>query len=145
MIMNIKIRDINDTDLNDDLWDALEHLSPVRPICKDSAKFAFWERKEMGIRTLVALIDDKIIGTASFVIEPKFLHSGSYVCHIEDVSVNPAYCGHGVASKLIQYIIDIATKAGAYKVILDCDDALIPFYQKQGFYLNCNAMRMNIK
>ena len=85
--------------------------------------------------------DDVIIGTITLLIEDKIIHSGSKVGHIEDVVVHSSYRKLGIGKILIDYCVDLAKEAGCYKVILDCDEDNIRFYEKCGFKTKGVCMR----
>jgi glucosamine-phosphate N-acetyltransferase len=89
----------------------------------------------------VALENSEIIGTASILIEQKFIHNGGKVGHIEDVSVRKEFQGKGKGQKIVKALLDYAEKKGCYKTILDCTDNLIPFYENLGFKRHSNSMR----
>lgn len=84
--------------------------------------------------------DNKIIATITILIEPKFIHNLSYVAHIEDVVVDPNYRSLGIGSLLVKRALEISKDCGCYKVILDCCEENIPFYQKNGFKLKEKQM-----
>lgn len=85
-----------------------------------------------------------IVGTTSIFFEQKFINSGGIVGHIEDVAVHPDAQGSGTGSMLVREAIDLAKQKGCYKVILDCADGVIPFYEKLGFYKWEMAMRKDL-
>ena len=45
-------------------------------------------------------MNDKIAGTTTLLIEPKFIDKGMRVGYIEDVSVRKGYEGSGIGSNL---------------------------------------------
>ena len=92
----------------------------------------------------VATLSDKIVGTITLIIEPKIIHNGSSVGHIEDVVVNKDFRNKGIGKLLIDYVVEIARKAGCYKVILDCDENNVNFYQKSGFKTSGICMRLDM-
>ena len=89
--------------------------------------------------------EGNIIGTTTLLVEQKFIHGGGRVGHIEDVSVRKGHEGKGVGSSLVKRVLDEARIFGCYKVILDCSDKNVPFYERLGFYLQENEMRFDIK
>ncbi|HSD04759.1 MAG TPA: GNAT family N-acetyltransferase, partial [Nitrosopumilaceae archaeon] len=91
----------------------------------------------------VAVLDSKVIGATTLLIEQKFIHKGGLVGHIEDVVVRKEYQGKGIGQKLVKALSDYAEKKGCYKTILDCTDDLVPFYEKIGFKRNSNSMRID--
>ncbi|KAF6252261.1 acyl-CoA N-acyltransferase, partial [Scenedesmus sp. NREL 46B-D3] len=74
----------------------------------------------------------QLLGTACLIIERKFIHSCGKVGHIEDVVVDAAARGHKVGQRLIDELVCVAKQRGCYKVILDCAEHNIPFYEKCG-------------
>ena len=87
--------------------------------------------------------DDKPVGTITILIEQKLIHGGKCVGHIEDLVVDKEYNGQKIAQELLAFAIQIAKDNNCYKVILDCDKKLIPFYEKSGF--KEGAVQMCIK
>ena len=87
---------------------------------------------------------NEIIGTATILIENKFIHGGSKVAHIEDVSTKKEYEGKGIGSNLIKKCINFAKKEECYKIILNCKKENNLFYKKLGFYECENQMRKDI-
>ena len=91
----ISIRLMDATDLNRGFLDALRALKPI-DLTEQQAIDVYRDRLKSRIRTYVAVIDDRIAGTASVFIEPKFINSGGVVGHIEDVAVHPGFQKHGI-------------------------------------------------
>jgi predicted N-acetyltransferase YhbS len=85
-------------------------------------------------------VSKAVIGTASLLVEQKFIHQGGMVGHIEDVSVRLGYEKRGIGTALVRHATEQARKLGCYKVILDCSEHLIPFYAALGF--RCHAVQM---
>jgi len=88
---------------------------------------------------VVAEIECKIVGSTTLLIEPKFIHQGGIVGHIEDVAVDKNFQGE----KIIKHVLELAKNHGCYKTILDCSDNIKPFYEKLGFKHNSNELRFN--
>lgn len=77
--------------------------------------------------------DNKVIATASILIEKKFIHKLSSVGHIEDVVVDKNYRGFKLGKLMIDYLVNYAKEKGCYKVILGCSKENVDFYKKCGF------------
>lgn len=75
----------------------------------------------------------KIIGTGTIIYEPKMIHGGSSVGHIEDVVIHESYRKMGLAQEILHRLEIAAAQKGCYKVILDCDMAVESVYLKAGF------------
>lgn len=73
-----------------------------------------------------------IVGCASLVVEAKFLRSASFAGHVEDVVTDKSVRGLGVGKLLIDSLIILAGKLGCYKVLLDCSEDNVPFYERCG-------------
>lgn len=74
----------------------------------------------------------KLLGTATLIIERKFIHSCGKVGHIEDVVVDAATRGKNLGKQLIEALIEVCRQQGCYKVLLDCSEANQAFYEKCG-------------
>jgi glucosamine-phosphate N-acetyltransferase len=83
--------------------------------------------------------EGKIIGAGSLYKLYK-LHNNP-VGQIEDVMITETYRGKGYGKKLIEKLVEMG-KRDCYKVILNCLDKNIGFYEKCGFYKNGNEMRI---
>ena len=86
--------------------------------------------------------NNKIIGSITIIIEHKIIHGFSKVGHIEDVVVDSNYRGQKLGQKLINYAVGLCKDKGCYKVILDCSNENIKFYEKCGFELKGNEMSL---
>eukprot|EP00186_Timspurckia_oligopyrenoides_P002413 CAMPEP_0182443008 /NCGR_PEP_ID=MMETSP1172-20130603/1857_1 /TAXON_ID=708627 /ORGANISM="Timspurckia oligopyrenoides, Strain CCMP3278" /LENGTH=149 /DNA_ID=CAMNT_0024638143 /DNA_START=68 /DNA_END=517 /DNA_ORIENTATION=- len=76
---------------------------------------------------------DRIIGAASAIYEMKFARGGCLCAHIEDVVVDSDFRGAKLGWRLIDALIQSARKRNCYKIILDCAEENVGFYQKCGF------------
>jgi glucosamine-phosphate N-acetyltransferase len=83
-----------------------------------------------GIKIFVLEDNNKIIATASLLIEPKFIHGLSNVGHIEDVVVSNDYRGLNIGKLIIGHLLNAASQFNCYKVILDCGENNVGFYEK---------------
>jgi len=81
-----------------------------------------------------------IIGTGTIIYEPKIIHGCKNVGHIEDIVVHNNYRSQGIAKNILNKLIEKANQKDCYKVILDCKNDVIPFYEKNGFQCNGNQM-----
>lgn len=101
-------------------------------------------RLKHNVKTIIYLQENKIVGTASYFVELKFLHNGGKVMHIEDVVVNDEYKSLGIGKKLILYLTGLAKNAKCYKIILDCSEKNVGFYEKCGFKRRELQMRKDL-
>ncbi len=85
--------------------------------------------------------NNNIVGCVTILIEMKLLHGYSKVCHIEDVVIDNKTRGKGYGKFLINYIVEFVKNIPlVYKIILDCSDEKIGFYEKCGFIKKNNQM-----
>jgi len=141
---NITIRELQNEDLWNGFLTTLDSLRQASNIEKNTANTIFHKIKNNPNHVItVALIDNKVVGSATLLLEPKFIHNGGIVGHIEDVVVDRNYQGQKIGEKIILYLLDIAKTKNCYKTILDCADDVKPFYEKLGFKHNANALRFD--
>jgi glucosamine-phosphate N-acetyltransferase len=140
----IKIRELK----KDDLWNgflaSLDSLRQASNIKKETALKIFDKINQNPDHIIaVAELDGKIVGSATLLLESKFIHEGGVVGHIEDVVVNKSHQGKKIGEKIIKFLLEQAENKGCYKTILDCIDDVKPFYEKLGFKQNANALRFD--
>jgi glucosamine-phosphate N-acetyltransferase len=140
--VDIVIRELTGQDLTERFLETLASLSEVNLSVTEAAE-VFQRRLRAGIRTFVALHHDEIVGTASLLIEQKFIHHGGKSGHIEDVAVHHDHQRQGIGSLLVAHATEEARKAGCYKVMLNCFDDRIPFYAKLGYRAHDRGMRLD--
>jgi glucosamine-phosphate N-acetyltransferase len=141
--MDIQIRELTAPDLSDGFLESLAVLSEVR-LTPEQALEVFRQRQRAGVRTFIARMQGRVIGTASLLLERKFIHGGGWVGHIEDVAVLGAYQGRGIGSALVQHASEAARQRGCYKVILDCFEHLVEFYGRLGFRPHNRGLRLDL-
>lgn len=138
----IKIRELEERDLSNGFLESLDSLRKASDLSPKKAKEIFKKIKsDKNYMICVAVLDSQVVGAATIFIEQKFINKGGKVGHIEDVAVRKNYQGKGIGQKIIKALVLFAKKEGCYKTILDCQDDLIPFYEKAGFKRHSNAMR----
>ena len=142
--MTFELRPLEQGDFTRGFLETLENLVPVG-LTPEEAIHIWRGRNAAGVRTVVAVEDDQVIGTATLILEHKFLHRGGTIGHIEDVAVHPRHEGKGVGRAVVSFLIEIARQSGCYKVILSCNDQNLAFYQKLGFRRHDNGMRIDLK
>jgi glucosamine-phosphate N-acetyltransferase len=147
--VKLKVREIEKGDLTNGFLPTLTNLSELGNIGSDL------RRAEAVLNSIIAnplhkifvAVDQdtsEIIGSTTLLIEQKFIHDGGKAGHIEDVVTRRGYQGKGVGSALIEHALHFAKMCGCYKVILDCSEANIVFYQKVGFRVHEISMRYDL-
>lgn len=77
--------------------------------------------------------NNQIIGSITLIIENKIIHNFGKVCHIEDVVIDKNTRGLGLGRKLLDFAKEYSKKNNCYKIILNCSEKNIRFYEKCGF------------
>jgi len=138
----IKIREIEEDDLEKGFLESLDFLRKASNIDKNMAKEILKKIKLNPNHIIHVAIDDKkIVGSTTLLVEQKFIHDGGLVGHIEDVVVRKDYEGKGIGIKLVTSMLECAKEKNCYKTILDCKDDVKRFYERIGFKRESNCMR----
>ena len=141
---DVKIREITEQDLSKGFLESLDSLRKASNLSQKKAKEILDRIKSNPNHIIyVAELDSKIVGATTLFIEPKFIHEGGLVGHIEDVVVRKEYRGKEIGQKVVKALLAYAKKQGCYKTVLDCTDDLVPFYEKMGFKRHSNSMRFD--
>jgi len=83
--------------------------------------------------TIVLEERGRIVACATLLVERKMVRNCACVGHIEDVVVHRSCRGRGFGRVLVAVLVRIAftlPHAHVYKVLLDCDDRNVPFYER---------------
>ena len=138
------IRKILESDLENGFLESLDNLRQTSNLEQNSVRNILKKILENENHIIhVAELNGKIVGSTTLLIEQKFIHEGGFVGHIEDVVVNKEFEGRGIGMKLVLSLLDVAKEKKCYKTILNCEDKLIPFYEKIGFKQKSTEMRFD--
>jgi glucosamine-phosphate N-acetyltransferase len=141
---DVTIRKLEEKDLFRGFLTSLDSLKKASDLNEGKAKDVFNKIKSNPNHLVfVVILDDKVVGSTTLLIEPKFIHQGGKVGHIEDVVISKEFQGSGIGEKLINFVLDYSKKNDCYKTILDCSDDVKPFYEKIGFKKHSNSMRFD--
>ena len=106
---------------------------------------SFVDLQNKNFSTLVFEMDFKIVGCVTYLIEQKIQRSFSCVMHIEDVVTDAKQRGKGISKQLLNQVISIAEENNCYKVLLDCSQENVSFYEKIGFNKKEHQMVFRLK
>lgn len=145
--MSFIIRELKEEDLSNGFIETLSNLSEVGKLANNTIRKReiLSEIKDKNYRIVIAEDNQnhQIIGSATLLIEQKFIHNGGKAGHIEDVVTRKGYEGKGIGREILKELIKIAKDNECYKIILDCDEKLVKFYEKIGFKKHSIMMRLN--
>ena len=71
------------------------------------------------------------VGYGCLFVEVKI--RGGCVGHIEDIVTDQNYRRIGIGKRLVTHLLQIANEFNCYRVVLQCEENNIPFYEKCGF------------
>lgn len=144
--MNFAIRELEEEDLGNGFLETLDHLRNVGIEVARANEILRKIKSNAGNKIFVAVNDDgNVIGSTTLLIEQKFIHKGGLVGHIEDVVTHKNFRNMGIGKALVERAAEAAKSAGCYKVILNCSEENIPFYEKIGFKKHGIEMRFDLK
>ena len=144
--MSIHFRVLQKPDYNKGFLQLLSQLSTVGPVSQEKFDKLFDKRESNpNVHTFVYEKNGKIACSATLLVEDKYLHECSPAGHIEVVVVDKNERKTGLGKKLICHLIEEAKKNGCYKVILDCEDKNVKFYERCGLKKHGNEMSYYIK
>ena len=127
---------MHDVDVKNQYFELLNQLTDAPVMSHKEFINKVTEISKIGI--IMCCVDkSKIIGTGTIIYEPKLIHGGKLVGHIEDIVVDKNYRNKGIARKIINALI---RNKACYKFILDCKDDLVDFYTSVGFKRHGNQM-----
>lgn len=126
--MIIRKLELNDYDKG--FLELLDQLSDTPKISKEEFENHL---KDVNSNIFVIEKDNVIVASGSLLIEKKIIHSGGKVGHMEDIVVHKANRGEKLGQIIVDHLIKFAKDEGCYKIIADCKDELLKFYNKTGF------------
>jgi glucosamine-phosphate N-acetyltransferase len=143
MKTQVQIRQLEAADLEQGFFETLENLAPVGDLSFEKARALL-----QGIISdpnhyiFVAISDNQVVGALTLLVEQKFTHRGGRIGHIEDVATRKEWERQGISRRLHERAFKVAKERNCYKVVLDCNPKLIPFYEKLGFHVWQTGMRI---
>ncbi|KAA8499983.1 Glucosamine 6-phosphate N-acetyltransferase 1 [Porphyridium purpureum] len=136
--VGISVRALRESDYDTNLFSLLSQLSIAPVVPREQFEQRF---REMFVdsRDYVTLVAEDaaapgvLLGAATLLVQRKILRGCAIAGHIEDVVVDARQRRTGVGKRLIVALVERARERGCYKVILDCSEENMPFYESCGF------------
>ena len=143
------IRQIEYNDIDKGFLEVLDNLLATNIDSNEYAKEILQNIKSNPLHKIFVAEDyenNKIVGTITLLVEPKFINKGMRVGYIEDVSVRKGYEGLGIGSRLVNYATtDAIYVENCKKVLLYCSERTRPFYEKLGYKLTDDTFVMRFE
>lgn len=96
--------------------------------------FDYWRNSNDTYFTIVITdASNAVVSVGTIFVERKIIHACGLVGHIEDIAVSKSQQGKKIGIKLIAALTEIGRSRGVYKILLDCEEHNIKFYEKCGF------------
>ena len=128
------IRKLAKKDFNNKYFDLLDQLSSTNQENITYDKFElFINQLNNNHNIYVIEKNNKIIASGTLLIENKIIHNFGKVGHIEDIVVDFNERGSGLGKLIINHLIETAKNLNCYKIILNCNESNVKFYEKCGF------------
>lgn len=147
--INFVVRELEEKDLQRGFFETLSNLKSVGELSGDlerSKRILHEIKSNLLYKIFVAVKDDgEVVGATTLLIEQKFIHNGGKAGHIEDVVTHKDFQGMGIGSSVVRKAIEAAKEAGCYKIVLDCSEENVPFYEKLGFRRHEVEMRLGLE
>lgn len=116
--------------------ETLQALTTVGDVTADTFHdlFDYWHKNNDTYFSIVITdASNAVVSVGTILVERKLIHACGLVGHIEDISVAKSQQGKKLGIKLIKALTEIGRKRGVYKIILDCSEHNVPFYEKCGY------------
>ncbi|OAD56921.1 putative glucosamine 6-phosphate N-acetyltransferase, partial [Eufriesea mexicana] len=130
------VRPLKSGDYDRGFLQLLTQLTEVGDISREQFLNRFHMMRNSGSYYTIVIEDistEKIISSATLVVEQKFIHNCALRGRLEDVVVNNKYRGKHLGKLVVKIISELSYYLRCYKLSLDCKDHLIPFYESLGF------------
>lgn len=98
-------------------------------------------------QTTVLAIDKDVVGCASLCyidVMPTFSHPTGKRAHLMNVYTRKQYRRQGIASEMLNILIEEAGKKGVTEISLDATESGRPLYKKHGFVDSEECMVLNL-
>ena len=130
----MEIRELKLTDYELNYFELLLQLSQVTKPSKKEFEYYFNKIISNNNHKIFVIENNGVIvANITTILEQKFIRGCKCICHIEDVVVHKDYRGKGIASKLLDFVKGYSQQNNCYKIILNCSQDYIRFYEKNGF------------
>jgi len=141
-INNIIFRNIEYDDFDKGYMDLMYEFTNYNYLITKEEFINFIDtHKNYKIIVIYSEIEKKIIGAGTIIIVHK-IHNNP-IGQIEDIIISEKYRKYGLGKQIIEKLIDIGKNENkCYKIILNCLEKNIKFYEKCGFIIAGVEMKL---
>lgn len=131
---NFVLRPLEETDYYKGYLNLLSHLTEVGDVSwatfLDRYLYIHSHRHEYFPIVIEDTTTKTIVAAGTVFVERKFIHQCSQVAHMEDVVTHKDYRGKRLGIVIMKALRSVGKNMNCYKVILDCKDKNVAFYEK---------------
>lgn len=128
----LHMRNLQVTDRERGLFELLAQLTTASKVGPTTWTQRFnWLRAHPDYCILVVEDTSKqrVVAAATLLLEFKFIRGCGRIGHIEDVVVDSTCRGKGLGQQLLAQLVEVGRSMSCYKVILDCAEDTVGFYE----------------
>ena len=107
--------------------------------------FVWKHMRDQSCLGVVAEMDGKVIADAViylFETMPDEVNVKGLTAMLYNVYTLPEYRGQGIMAQMLPEVIRLAREAGAVELKMTAEKKAIPLYERMGFHVNDDAMKM---
>jgi glucosamine-phosphate N-acetyltransferase len=141
--MKFRLRNLEPKDFGRNFLDLLSQLTTVSKLSQGWCEQRLAMMRDDALQEMVVVEDldnGHLCAAGTMVIENKFIHKCGRIGHLEDVVVHYGLRAKGLGKRVVDRAVEIAKGHGCYKVLVDCAEKNVAFYEKCGFKRNCVQM-----
>lgn len=108
-------------------------------------RFVWKHMRDQSCLGVVAEMDGKVIADAViylFETMPDEVNVKGLTAMLYNVYTLPEYRGQGIMAQMLPEVIRLAREAGAVELKMTAEKKAIPLYERMGFHVNDDAMKM---
>ncbi|KAJ1981484.1 Glucosamine-phosphate N-acetyltransferase-like protein [Dimargaris xerosporica] len=132
------MRPLRKNDFAKGVLDCLAQLTVVGTIAQQQFEDTFDQLVRQGCSHIVVIEDcerSQVVACGTLVLEQKLIRECGKIGHIEDIVVSSTERGKRLGLYMIQQLKYMAEKLDCYKIILNCSEKNVAFYEKCGLAL----------
>lgn len=142
---DILVRELQEQDYHNGFLSVLGQLTKISDVPFEDFRRTLCAIKcSPNLHLIIVAVDRKtsrVVGAGTIIIEKKILRGLGKIGHIEDIVVDTTVRGKNLGKIIVECLTRIANEEEkVYKVILDCSDKNVGFYNKLNYKLVQNDM-----
>jgi len=104
-----------------------------------------WYKYAQNNHHFIYVIEDnnKIIGSGTIILEPKFIRDGTFVGHIEDIVIDENYRNKKLSSMIVKKLKQVGFEHNCHRITLNCTEYNSKYYLTRGFKKSTLCMRID--